>query len=155
MSKKYISKYITYKEYQCSHCRRLPPMFYDTDGQRKDVIPYVYKEFFDIFREIRDKWKRAIPITSGYRCIKHQKSLYDQGVSSAVLSVHNFGLALDLDFSDEYEVKSMVKLIKQICPELRIGHQAYLHRGQSFVHIDAGYLIYPPYSKKLYRGASW
>jgi uncharacterized protein YcbK (DUF882 family) len=155
MSKKHIAPYILYKEYQCSHCRKLPPMFYDTDGQRKGVIPYVYNEFFDIFREIREKWGRAIPITSGYRCIKHQRDLYDQGVSSAILSVHMFGLALDLDCSDEYEVRSLVRHIRQVCPELRMGWEAYLHRGQSFVHIDCGYMIYPPYSKKLYRGASW
>lgn len=155
MSKKYIANFITYKEYECSHCHKLPPLFYHDDGGRKDVVPYVYKEFFEIFEEIRTKWKRSIPITSGYRCIKHQKGLYDQGVSSAVLSVHNFGLALDLDCSDEYEVKSMVKVIKRICPELRIGWQSYLHRGQSFIHIDVGYLINPPYSKKLYRSAEW
>lgn len=155
MSKKYISDFILYSEYQCSHYSKLPPMFYDTDGQRKNVIPYIYKEFFDIFREIREKWGKSIPINSGYRCIKYQKNLYDQGTSSAVLSVHNFGLALDLDCKDEYEVKSMVKLIEGICPELRLGYQAYLHRGQSFVHVDCGYLIYPPYSKKLDRGARW
>lgn len=155
MSKKYIAKFITYREYECSHCHRLPPLFYHDDGDRQGVVPYIYSEFFDIFREIREKWGRSIPITSGYRCIKHQKDLYDQGISSAILSVHMFGLAMDLDCKDEYEVKGMVKLIKRICPELRIGHQAYLHRGQSFIHIDCGYLINPPYSKKLHRGAEW
>jgi len=133
----------------------LPPAFYDHDGQRKDYPPYIYNEFFDIFKEIREKWGRPINITSGYRCVKRQKDLYDQDISSAVISVHNFGLALDLDCSDEYEVRSMVKLIKEVCPELRIGWQAYLNRGQSFVHIDCGYMINPPYSKKLVRGAEW
>lgn len=155
MSKKYIAPYILMKEYECSHCSRLPPAFYHDDGGRKDYPPYVYKEFFDIFKEIREKWGKPIPITSGYRCIKHQRNLYDQGISSAVISVHDFGLALDLACSDEYEVKSMVKLIERVCPELRIGHMAYLHRGQSLVHIDIGYMINPPYSKKLYRGARW
>jgi len=155
MSKKYIADYITTKEYQCSHCNRLPPAFYDHDGQRLSYTPYIYKEFFEVFKEIRGKWGRPIPITSGYRCVRHQRDLYDQGVSSAILSVHNFGIALDLDCSDKYEVNSMVKLIKEICPELRIGWQAYLHRGQSFVHIDCGYMINLPYSKKLVRGAEW
>lgn len=155
MSKKYLAEFITYDEYQCSCCKRLPPLFYHDDGGRKDVVPYIYKEFFDIFREIRERWGKAIPITSGYRCIKYQRELYDEGISSAVISVHNFGLALDLDAKDEYEVKGMVRAIKDICPELRIGFQAYLYRGQSLVHIDVGYLIVPPYSKKLYRGARW
>lgn len=155
MSKKNIAPYILFKEYQCSHCHKLPPAFYHDDGGRTGVVPYIYGEFFDVFKEIRDKWGRSIPITSGYRCIQHQKDLYDQGISSAALSVHDFGLALDLDCNDEYEVKSLVKHIEKICPELRIGYQSYLHRGQSFVHIDCGYLISPSYSRKLIKNARW
>jgi len=153
--KKHIASYILFSEYQCSHCRKLPPDFYDNLGQRKSTVPYLYAEFFDIFKEIRRKWKRPIKITSGYRCVKHQRDLYDQDISSAIISVHNFGLALDLDCSSEYYVEKMVKLIKETCPELRVGWKAYLNRGQSFVHIDCGHLIKPPYSKKLYAGAEW
>lgn len=152
--KKNIAPFITYKEFQCHHCNKLPPAFYH-DGERRGDVPYIYKEFFDIFKCIRTEWGRAIPITSGYRCVEKQKNLYNQGISSALISVHNFGLALDLQISDEYEVKSMVKLIKGICPELRIGWKTYLHRGQSFIHIDVGYLITPSYSRKLERGAEW
>lgn len=153
--KKNIAPFLTYNEYKCSHCGKLPPSFYDHDGQRTEHVPYIYGEFFDIFKTIRTAWGRAIPITSGYRCIKKQKDLYDQGVASALISVHNFGLAMDLDCKDEHEVITMVKLIKKICPELRIGWKTYLHRGQSFIHIDCGYLITPSYSNKLYKGASW
>ena len=153
--KKYIAPFITFNEYKCSHCGKLPPSFYDHDGQRTGRVPFIYQEFFDIFKSIREEWGKAILITSGYRCIKKQKDLYDQGVSSAIISVHNWGLAMDLDCSDEYEVRSMVKLIKRICPELRMGWQAYLHRGQSFIHVDVGYLITPSYSRKLERGAGW
>lgn len=155
MTRRFIAPYITFQEYQCSCCGRLPPEFYFNGGGRTQSPPYLYSKLFKDFKKIREKWGRPIKITSGYRCLKRQKELYDQEISSAVISVHNFGLALDLQASDEHEVRSMVKLIRQVCPELRIGWQAYLHRGQSFIHVDVGYLINPLYSKKLIQGASW
>ena len=152
--KKYLARFITYKEYQCPCCNKLPPLFYHDDGGRGD-IPELYTDLFEKFELIRGEWGKPIDITSGYRCFKRQKSLYDQEVSTTYLSVHNFGLALDMDFNDEGDVRSVVRLIKTYCPELRIGWKGYLYRGQSFVHIDTGYRIRPIYSKKLYRGNQW
>lgn len=157
---KYIADFILYKEYECSCCRRLPPEFYYNGGGRVDSPPYLYRELFDSFKTIREKWGRAIPIgkwgkDGGYRCLKRQGSLYDQEISTAYLSVHNFGLAIDMDFDNEEDVRSMVKLIKIHCPELRIGWKGYLYKGQTFIHIDTGYRIRPIYSKKLYRGNEW
>ena len=81
--------------------------------------------------------------------------MFQGGVSSAYLSTHAFGMALDLDVPNEEAVKSLVRLIEKYQPELRVGYQSYLYKGQSLVHIDTGFLISPPYSKKLYRGARW
>jgi len=75
MSKKNIAAFITYKEYECSHCHKLPPLFYHDDGGRRGDVPYVYKEFFDIFKKIREQWGKPINITSGYRCPKYQHKL--------------------------------------------------------------------------------
>ena len=152
---KYIAKYITFKEYECSHCGRLPPLFYHTDGGRKDSVPAIYVPLFEAFEDIRTRWGKPIRISSGYRCIKYSKQMYEDGISSAYLSTHAFGMALDLDVPDEEAVKSLVKLIEKYQPELRIGYNSYLCRGQSLVHIDTGFLVSPPYSKKLYRGARW
>jgi uncharacterized protein YcbK (DUF882 family) len=158
--RKYIAPFLTYKEYQCQCCRRLPPLFYHDDGGRRDDIPTLYEDLFDKFELLREKWGRAIPIgkwgaDGGYRCLKRQKSLYNQEISKAYLSVHNFGLALDMDLDSEKDVKRMVSLIKTHCPELRIGWKGYLYRGQTFVHIDMGYRIRPIYNKALYEGAEW
>jgi uncharacterized protein YcbK (DUF882 family) len=153
--KKNIAPFIAYKEYECHCCSRLPPEFYYNGGGRVDSPPYLYRELFDSFKTIREKWGRPINISSGYRCLKKQKELFDQDMTSAIISVHNFGLALDLDCSDEEETKSLVKFIKRFCPDLRLGWQTYLYKGQSFIHIDTGYRISPSYSKKLYRGNEW
>ena len=153
--RKYIADFITFKEYECSCCHHLPPEFYYNGGGRVDSPPYIYRELFNSFKTIREKWGRPINISSGYRCLKKQKELFDQDMTSAIISVHNFGLALDLDCSDEEETRSMVKFIKRHCPELRLGWQTYLYKGQSFCHIDTGYRISPSYSKKLVRGAEW
>lgn len=155
MSKKWIAPYVLVREYECSCCSRLPPEFYYNGGGRVDSPPYIYRELFDGFKTIREKWGRPINISSGYRCIKKQKELHEQGMTSAIISVHNFGLALDLDNSNEEETKSMVKFIKRFCPDLRLGYRSYLYKGQSFIHIDTGYRISPSYSKKLVRSAEW
>ena len=153
--KKYISDFILTKEYHCRCCHRLPPEFYYNGGGRVDSPPYLYRELFNSFKTIREKWGRPIDITSGYVCLKHQKELYEQNVKSTMISTHNFGLALDLDCSDEEETKSIAKFVKRFCPDLRLGWQTYLYRGQSFIHIDTGFKISPSYSKKLVRGAEW
>ena len=155
MSKKWIAPYVLVKEYECSCCSRLPPNFYYNGGGRVESLPYLYRELFDGFKSIREKWGKPINITSGYVCLKHQKDLYEQGIKGTLISVHNFGLALDLDCSDEEETKSMAKFIRRSCPELRMGWQSYLHKGQSFIHVDTGYRITPLYSKKLVRSAEW
>jgi hypothetical protein len=159
MSRKYISDYILYSEY-----------LYYNGGGRVDDVPYLYRELFRGFKRLREKWNRPIDITSGYRCLKKQKELYEQGVSSTLISVHNFGLGLDLDCDSREEVESMAQTARRVCPAFRIGHhqtarrvcpafrighQAYLHRGQTFIHIDTGYMISPSYSKKLIEGAEW
>lgn len=155
MNKKFIWNYITFGEYECSHCHRLPPLFYHDDGGRKNNVPAIYVPLFEAFEDIRTRWGRSIKISSGYRCIKKQRELYDQDITSAIISAHCFGTALDLDTSSEEETKSLVKLIGTYQPDLRVGFQSYLHRGQTLIHIDTTYLLNIPYSKKLCRGARW
>jgi hypothetical protein len=152
MSKEHIWNYILYSEYECSHCHRLPPLFYHDDGGRKKDVPAIY---VPLFEDIRARWGRPIKISSGYRCIKKQRELYDQGITSAIISAHCFGTALDLDTSSEEETKSLVKLMGTYQPDLRVGFQSYLNRGQTLIHIDTSYLLNIPYSKKLVRGSRW
>lgn len=152
--KKYIAPFITHKEYECSHCHKLPPLFYHDDGGRRDSIPTIYVPLFEGVVDLRGRWGRPINF-SGYRCPKYQLQLYNQGISSTHLSVHNFGFAIDGDLDDEEEVRAFIRLAREYQPDLRKGWQMYLHQGKSCFHLDTGYLIDPPYSKALVRGKEW
>ena len=149
---KYIADFITFLEYKCRHCGKLQPAFYDHDGQRTGRVPFVYQEFFDIFKEIRTRWGKPINITSGYRCPKYQHKLYDQGMSNAILSPHSTGFALDLDCKTMNDVDVLAGLIGSINPELRIG--AYKYK-MTFVHIDCAFMVVPILSRQWQRGVRW
>lgn len=144
---KYIAPYITRAEYACRHCDGLPPTL--------EERAYIYEVFFGRFAEIREKWNRPLRISSGYRCTEHQLTLYRQKKSATPYSVHIFGLALDIDVDTRNEVLSLVDVAEEIDPDMRIGYQDYLNKGQTFVHIDMGYFIGPSYDKKLCEGARW
>ena len=149
---KYIADFILYSEYQCSHCSKLPPLFYHNNGGRRSDVSAIYQEFFDIFKEIRTQWGKPINITSGYRCPKYQYELYDQGLSNAVLSPHSTGFALDMDCKTMNEVDVLAGLAGSIHSELRIG--AYKYK-MTFVHIDSAFLVSPILSRKWQRGVRW
>jgi len=114
-----------------------------------------YQFLFDDFKEIRERWGKAIPISSGYRCPKHQLELYKQEISTTPYSAHILGLALDLQCKSEKEVLDLVRLIKDVNPSLRIGYKRYLYRGQYIIHIDNAYLMRPRFSEKLLQGVRW
>ena len=149
--RKYISKYITYKEYQCSCCHRLPSEFYHSNGGRKDEVPLIYMPLFSDFCDIREKWGKPIHITSGYRCPDHQQRLIDSGMSSPI-SAHMFGLALHMDCKDVKEVEKLYKVIKSVDASLRIG---YYTQAGTFIHIDTIYLARPQLSKAWLEGVTW
>jgi len=149
--RKYVSPFITYKEYQCSCCHHLPAEFYTENGERKRRVPLLYTFLFDAFADIREKWGKSIPITSGYRCPSHQQRLIDNGMSSPI-SAHMFGLALDLDCKNIKEVERLYKVIKERQGSLRIGY--YIGTG-TFIHIDTAYLIKPKLSLAWREGITW
>jgi len=134
-----IAPYITEVEYRCGCCDSLPP---DFDA---DAVPYGI--LFDSFKVIREAWGKPIRITSGYRCPRK-----NAWVGGKVLSVHMFGLALDLDVDDIDEVYELDDLIEDIAPDLRRGR--YTDLG-TFIHIDCGYFIYPKASHSWKEGARW
>lgn len=146
---------ILWTEYQCHHCGELPPFFYviNDDGEREVRIEYAY--LFTCFEEIRNQWGSGIVVTSGYRCPGHQLSLYLKGKSSTAVSVHMFGLALDMRCKDEEEVRQMATIAKALPMKPRVGWQEYIEKPKPWIHIDLGHLITPGYSSKLRQGAEW
>jgi len=151
MPRKYIYHYITYDEYKCSHCGKLPAEFYHDDGGRREDVPLVYKPIFEAFASIREEWGKPIYITSGYRCPDYQQRLIDNGVSHP-LSAHMFGMALDMDCKNVKEVNKMYEVIKENQPELRVGY--YIDTG-TFIHIDTAYLIKPRLTPAWRPGITW
>ena len=134
-----IAQYVSLEEYQCPHCGELPPTF---NGE----LLLVYSQLFDDFSVIRGQWGKAIPISSGYRCPKHNAS-----IGGALLSAHIFGLALDLDVNPD-EVDDLNSLIEEVASHLRRGK--YTEAG-SFIHIDNAYEIFPRPKKSFIQGYRW
>jgi len=140
---KYISEYILKSEYRCRCCKSLPPIV--ENGDHLSTAPY--RELFETFKKIREKWGKPIKITSGYRCRHH-----NEAIGGTQLSTHLFGLALDLDCKDGIEVTELFNVIEKINTELRVG---IYQNGKSFIHIDTGYWIFPRPLAEYHKGAKW
>lgn len=146
---KFVSEHILASEFRCPCCGKLPPDF-NRDGERG----IEYTLLFAYFEEIRLGYGKAIPITSGYRCLKHQMDLYKRGKSPSPYSVHVFGLALDL-VVPAGGIDRLVEIAQETVPELRIGWRGYKKNKIPHVHIDVGYLITPRWATQLRKGTRW
>jgi len=138
---KYIAPYILRSEYECPCCHRIPYQL------ERDGIVMPYNILFESFELIREKWGKPIKISSGYRCPRYNKK-----VGGVPLSVHLFGLALDLDLPTIEEVRELDGLIERWLPNLRKG--TYEKTG-TFIHIDVGYFIYPIVLEEWREGCRW
>jgi len=121
-------------------------MFRDEAGE----LLYCYEEFFDALESIRVAWDRPMTIGSGYRCPAHNKA-----IGGEPMSVHQFGLAVDVTLDTVDEVHEFVKLARDVAPSLRKGWKQYLDKGQTFVHLDNGMAIYPRPSSNFREGVEW
>lgn len=159
MPNKNISTNISIDEYACHHCHTLPPGFLDTDLQ----MNLEYQTMFRGFEEIRhQRGDRPITVNSGYRCEAYEQSMYDKYITSGrmgevmgFLSVHMFGLALDLACDDWDDQARIVEIARSLTPRPRIGWRQYKSVGSKLVHIDYGFLIQPLPSTKLVSGVEW
>ena len=131
-----IAKYITRQEYQCRCCGEMPPDYTEPSDLAFEIL-------FDSFALIREEWGAPINITSGYRCLRHNSF-----VGGRPLSVHQFGLALDIKV-EPHEIDKLYNIVLEETPDLRVG------KYPSFLHLDVGYLIYPRASEAWKRGQRW
>ena len=139
MSRPNISAHISFYEYACKHCSKLPPDFY--------TLKFIYQELFDMFEHLRLKWGKPIPVESGYRCPDHNSA-----VGGAPLSPHLFGMALDLTFPDKMNADAFATIVDRERPDLRMGR--YISKP-GLVHIDTAYLIRPRATTSWARGVRW
>jgi hypothetical protein len=141
-----IAPHVLQTEYCCQHCGKLPP---DLVKGPQGFYPIPYEILFESYADIRRGWGRPIHLF-GYRCPEHELQ-----VSGKDVTVHVFGLALDLGLADHEldQLDPLVNLVIERRPELRIGTNR--RPGFIHVHIDVGYLITPRYSLVLVPGARW
>lgn len=134
-----VSDHISIKEYQCHHCHRLPP---EDDHYLGQYIPFssimdALDELFESFEKLRDMMGIPIPVTSGYRCKRHQDELRELGYKAALVSPHNFGVALDITFSSiELNMEAYKLLTEEVNPNLRVGFWKY---QKELIHLDTAY----------------
>ena len=133
----YVAKYILTEEYVCRCCHSLPPSF------NSDKPDAPFEILFDSFALIRERWGAPINITSGYRCPRHNSF-----VSGHPLSVHQFGLALDIKV-EPHDIERLYSIVEHEVPNLRVG------KYETWLHIDVGYLIYPKASYSWKKGVRW
>jgi len=131
-----IAQYITRQEYQCRCCSELPPDYTEPYDSAFEIL-------FDSFALVREHWGSPLNITSGYRCLRHNSF-----VGGAPLSIHQWGLALDVAVQP-HEIDELYRIVLEDIPDLRIG------KGSNFIHMDVGYLIYPRASEAWKRGQRW
>jgi hypothetical protein len=134
---KYISGHIMLSEYVCPCCGATP---YDTESP-------AHRELFEAYEDIRATLNRPLRITSGFRCPKHNAD-----IGGEPLSIHLFGLALDIDAVDVGEVETLVTAVNLVAPNLRMG--VYMKVG-TFIHIDTGYRIVPRVLQAWRIGVRW
>ena len=137
MSPDYIAPHILRSEYACRCCGRIP-FDIDTPGHR---------ELFESFAKIRETIGHSLPINSGFRCVQHNTAVHGEP-----LSVHLFGLALDIQAKDDAEVDELASVVNLRLPNLRLG---VYHRAGTFIHIDTGYHIIPRVCREWHIGARW
>ncbi len=137
-----IAPFISRQEYQCQ-CGKcgnsLPP---DLKKDENGMWPTVYMALFDRFKDLRESWGKPIPITSGYRCMKHPLKW----------GSHTFGLGLDLGIGID-EMDRFEELVNRDFTEMRMGTNR--KPGSIHVHLDVAFFVRPKYSKDLIEGARW
>ena len=109
-----------------------------------------YLMLFSVYDDLCAELGRSPIVESGYRCIKHNKA-----VGGEAISTHCFGLSLDLTPKDENETRKIVAILGKNDLKPRIGWKQYLKEGKRLVHFDLGWLITPKYSIHLRQGVEW
>lgn len=80
----------------------------------------------NILQNIRDQYKKPIIITSGYRCIKHNKFIRGSSTSD-----HIYGLGVDISVINDRDRFELIKFaLDEGIDRIGIG-KTYLHLGLS------------------------
>jgi hypothetical protein len=153
--------HILVSEYACPHCGGLPPRMLDEDGEMNLEYGVLFRGFEEIRRQRGDK-PLGVTKSGGYRCLDHEQALYETWIRAGkpgevhgFLSVHMFGLALDLACNDWVDQALIVSIARKLNPRPRIGWKQYRSVGSMLVHIDYGQLIQPCPTLNFTAGVEW
>lgn len=110
--------------------------------------PFSYSIYLILLiQRFRERKKKPVRINSGFRTHKKQLALIKEGQRAASYSVHEKGLAVDIDTTSYKETLSDVDLILQIAKEMgikiRVGYMDYwVKMKQTFFHVDVAPMYY-------------
>lgn len=124
----------------------------------------ILKETAEAFKKIREAIGKPIHISSGYRCIEHQRRLYSEAVvrfgseekarkhvAKPGGSPHNYGAALDLHPPRGMNPAELYQLIGRL-----LGTEVRMGLYEWGVHIDRCYLLSPnPDPRNFVRSVRW
>lgn len=111
-----LSKNFTTKEFECK-CKR------------SDCVDQVIsKELVDKIQEVRQEFGSSIVITSGYRCLAHNRSIGSKDTSQHVL-----GRAADLTCKDNNKLIELLQKRFDAIGDARIS----IGNRANFIHVDS------------------
>lgn len=114
-----MAKYFSEREFACHHCWQLPK-----GGLEPNLIR--------ILDEARERAGVPIIVSSGYRCLEHNRA-----IGGAAQSYHMRGMAADV-YSNDISSDELHEVIYKVMQGLGIkgGHQYYPPGRGDFVHVD-------------------
>ena len=110
--------------------------------------PFTYSVLLiSLIQQFRERKGKPVRINSGFRSHKKQESLIKEGYRAASYSVHEEGLAFDIDTHSYEETISDVDLLMLVAKEMgikiRIGYMEYwFEKKQTFFHVDVAPMYY-------------
>jgi zinc D-Ala-D-Ala carboxypeptidase len=108
-----LSKDFTLEEFRCPCCNATP-----------DPESLEFKYFVGKLQEIRDMCRFPLKITSGFRCVKHNKKVGGEKDSS-----HLLGIAVDIAINNDYTRLAFLSSAIQVGIK-RIGI------AKTYIHVD-------------------
>lgn len=94
-----------------------------------------------IIDETRNEFGKPIHLSRVFSTPSQQDAIKKQyGSVAAKISPHEEGMGADIDVNTRSEVMAIVKILRMIARQdmikIRIGHDTYLKKGMTIVHVD-------------------
>lgn len=112
-----MAKYFSKTEFCCKHCGQLPENGID-------------ERLLAVLDDVREKVGSPIFVSSGYRCLVHNKN-----IGGASQSYHVKGMAADV-YSNDLDVHCLKKVIKEVMVSKGLEGGLQEYTDQEFVHVD-------------------